>query len=246
MRPRGIGPLVLALLLGVLPGDLHAGPAHAAPVGRVERVTLTRAEHGAEIVIRTSRPLRYESTVIDTPPRLVLDFHEAVFAWRDGPLRPGAGAISEVRGSQFRAGVARIVVALGRVVPHVLESTPDGLRIVFRAPAAAAPSASARASDTPPVPTGARASAPAGVPLLYGIVLRGEDSVAYMVDPQTRRVTGFKRGDTIGAGVLERIEERHVTVRLPSGPVAIRVDAPKPGGAVAAPVITIAPDAGAR
>ena len=68
MRPRGIGPLVLALLLGVLPGDLRAPPAHAAPVGRVERVTLTRAEHGAEIVIRTSRPLRYESAVIDTPP----------------------------------------------------------------------------------------------------------------------------------------------------------------------------------
>lgn len=237
--------LGLGLLLGVLPGVLRAPEAHASPVGRVEQVTLTRGEHGPEIVIHTSRPLRYESALIDTPPRLVLDFHEAVFAWRDGPLRPGAGPVREVRGSQFRVGVARVVVALGRVVPHVLESTPAGLRIVFREPVTAAPPASARPALTPPVPTAPRAAS-AAVPLLYGIVLRGEDSVAYMEDPRTRRVTGFKRGDTVGAGVLERIEERHVTVRLPSGPVDIRVDAPKPGGTVLAPVITVAPGAGAR
>jgi hypothetical protein len=245
MRSRCVA-LGLGLCLGVLPGALRAPEAHASPEGRVEQVTLTRGEHGSEIVIRTSRPLRYESAVIDTPPRLVLDFHEAVFAWRDGPLRPGAGPVREVRGSQFRAGVARVVVALGRVVPHVVESTPAGLRIVFRAPVTAAPSASARAALTPPVPTPPRVAAPAAVPLLYGIVLRGEDSVAYMEDPRTRRITGFKRGDPVGAGVLERIEERHVTVRLPSGPVDIRVDAPKPGGTVPAPVITVAPGAGAR
>jgi len=229
--------LSVLLVLPLAAGAPLAGAA--ATPGRVEQVTVSSGEHGPEILIRTSRPLRYRSRVIDTPHRLVVDFEEARFAWRDGPFRPESGPITEVRGSQFRAGVARIVVALGHAVPHSIDGTPDGLRIVFRLPETGAPSAAARAPAAPPAAAPGSPPAKAARPILYGIVLRGEDSIAYMEDPRTRRVTGFKRGDTVGDGVIEVIEERHVAVRLPSGLVEIRVDEPKPGAA--APVIQVRP-----
>ena len=233
-------------LLVVLP--LGAGAplaAVASTPGRVEQVTVSSGEHGPEIQIRTSRPLRYRSQVIvGTPQRLVLDFEEARFAWRDSPLRPESGPVAEIRGSQFRAGVARIVIALEQALPHIIDGTPDGLRVVIRLPETGAPSAAPHGRVAPPTSAPAPTRETTTRPILHGIVLRGEDSIAYMEDPRTRRVTGFKLGDAVGDGVLEVIEERQVVVRMPSGLVEIRVDEPKAGAA--APVIQVTPGAARR
>lgn len=244
-----IACVALSVLVAAWAAAPAATGAGAATVGRVEQVTLTRDAHGAVVVVRTSRPLRYRTEVLTSPSRLVLDFDEARFAWRGGPLRPDSGPIVEIRGSQFRATVARVVVALGRAVPHRIVSTPDGLRIAFASPPDSAPGAPAEpvASAAPRAAAGPVAAAPrrepASRPILYGIVLRGEDSVAYMEDPRTGRVSGFKRGDRVGAGVLATIEERHVTIQAPSGAVQIRVDDPKPGGGPPAPRIEVGPGA---
>lgn len=242
MRFVDVARLTVSLLVAswlTVPVAVGAGPAAA---GQVEQVTLTSDEHGPVVLIRTSRPLRYRSQLLASPPRLVVDFEDARFAWRGGPLQPGSGPIVAVRGSQFRSGVARVVIAMGRAVPHRFAGTPDGLRIAFPL-TPSAPSAAPRASIEPSPAAPGPGLDPAARPILYGIVLRGEDSVAYLEDPRTRRVTGFKRGDALGDGVLETIEERHVTVRMPSGPIRIRVDDPKPGQAAPARRIQIGPGA---
>lgn len=245
MWSGGLARLAVSLL--VIVPLVAPATGDAAASGRVEQVTLTRDQHGPVVVVRTSRPLRYRTNLIASPQRLVLDFEDARFAWLDGPLRPEAGPVTEIRGSQFRPGVARVVIALGRAVPHRIEGTAEGLRVAFHVIEPAAPAAAPRASIEPvtapepavaPPRTGATR---AGRPVLYGIVLRGDASVAYMEDPRTRRVTGFKLGDAVGGAVVEAIEERHVTLRTPSGAVDLRVDDPKPGPA--APRIQIGPGA---
>jgi hypothetical protein len=237
MSPGRVALLSLSVVLGVLSLAFPAPASGAA--GRVEHVTMTSGEQGREVRIRTSRPLRYRSQLIGRPQRLVLDFEEAALTWREGPLQPASGPITEVRGGQFRPGVARIVIVLARAVPHTIEGTPEGLRVVLRDPEPDTPSAAARARVEPSASAAIPAGDPAARPILFGIVLRGEDSIAYMEDPGTRRVTGFKLGDLVGGGVLEVIEERHVAIRMPAGLVEVRVDGPKPGHDATAPRLEV-------
>jgi hypothetical protein len=56
---------------------------------------------------------------------------------------------------------------------------------------------------------------------LYGVVLRDGAPIAYIEDPSTKHVTGFRTGDAVAGGTLELIAADHVVLTRPGGPVQV-------------------------
>jgi len=199
----------------------------AVPVGaQPEPTALTEAtvvdrEGAAEVWVRLSRPVRYHAELIDGPDRLVVDFEDTAYRWSARPVPVGVDPVRELRGSQFKKGVARLVIALRRPVAYTIEQDREGLRVVL-----AREGKPARAADAPPKPA-APPKLPTG-PLVYGIVILDDEASAYIFDPASREVKRYRVGDTVGEGVIEKIAERHVVLKTPRGRVELRVDAAKP------------------
>jgi hypothetical protein len=139
---------------------------------------------------------------------------------------------------------------------------PTPLPVGGRRAVAAAPAAPVL--ETPPAPPGAyqvvaarnlfspaRAEGPSAVgtaalsplvrPNLYGIVVGDNGSVAYLEDPATKRVVGYRIGDKIVGGTVQTIKADGVVIERPEGPVDVRLRDPnkpraaqgpgQPGGA---------------
>jgi len=78
---------------------------------------------------------------------------------------------------------------------------------------------------------------PAAKPNLFGIVLRDGAPVAYLEDPTTKRVAGYRLGDSVAGGTVARIGNDHVVLNRPDGDVSVRLrDPSKPRPAAPAPV----------
>lgn len=89
-------------------------------------------------------------------------------------------------------------------------------------------------SDGPATPVAA--SPAAARPYLYGVVLREGGTVAYLEDPATKRVAGYRVGDAIGGGTLRTIAADHVVIARADGELAVRLrDPSKPRPAAAPP-----------
>lgn len=63
-------------------------------------------------------------------------------------------------------------------------------------------------------------------PILHGVVIDGATRLAYLEDPITKRVFGYKTGDTVGGGHLEEIEEDRVVIKRPDGPLEVKLRDP--------------------
>jgi fused signal recognition particle receptor len=90
-------------------------------------------------------------------------------------------------------------------------------------------------TETPPVATTtpAAAAVPAVKPSLQGVVLRDGAPVAYLEDPTTKRVAGYRVGDSIIGGTVQTISDDHVIIARPDGRVDVRLrDPSKPRPAV--------------
>ena len=206
-------------LLGVL--LLIPGVAWAQTRSSTVALTDVTIEGGTQTVsvkVKLSGSVKPKTMLLGDPWRLVLDFPNVEFRWNRTPASVGGDLIREVRGSQFEGGVARVVVELTRQAAWVLERTPDGFRVTFP-PAAAQPPAPGRA---PPRP--ATAARPKGVPEVQGIIVRDEGAVAYIRDPQTNQVKGYRVGDKVGDAVIEKIGEREVVLTTPTGRIEVRLD----------------------
>src|SRR5262249_50829306 len=98
------------------------------------------------VFVKTSAPVRYQAELIDTPARLVIDFEDTDYAWRKTPLDIPASPLMQIRGSQYKKGVARVVVQLERKVGYAIREDDGGLAIVIptsrqaKAPVDAVPS----------------------------------------------------------------------------------------------------------
>jgi hypothetical protein len=206
--------LVFAVTLLVAAGPL--GPARAqapAPAGpsAVELTDATIVEHerAVEVWVRLTRETKYQSESMDGPDRLVLDFEDTTYRWTKVAIPVVADPVRVLRGSQFKKGVARLVIELQRKVPYTIESDREGLRIVIPK------------SDKPtPAPAGTRVLA---TPMVYGIIRLDDRAHAYIFDPATRQVRRYAEGDTLGDAVVETIAERHVVLRTPTGRVELKV-----------------------
>src|SRR5207247_1682843 len=63
-------------------------------------------------------------------------------------------------------------------------------------------------------------------PNLHGVVLRDGSPIAYLEDPQTKRIAGYRIGDPIAGGTVQTISADAVVISRPDGMVDVRLRDP--------------------
>lgn len=134
--------------------------------------------------------------------------------------------------------------------PDAPGGAPPAPRAAPRLPATAYTVVAAR-NVFSPTRTEATAAAPGGGPALavvrlnlHGVVLRDTNPIAYLEDPLTKRVAGYRVGDQIAGGTLKTIAADRVVIARPEGTVDVRLRDPlKPRPASPAPAAPVAPGA---
>jgi type IV pilus secretin PilQ/predicted competence protein len=163
--------LTSALVLLLLPIGAVAG-AQSPPGIELRDVSVTTQPDSVTIVVKTTGEVKYQAELVDRPYRLVLDFDDTSYAWRKAPMAVEAEPLKQIRGSQYRRGVARVVLELTRKVGYAIREENDGLAIVIpTAPSArladppAKPAVTAAAKPVPaPKPPAAKTSSTAAIP----------------------------------------------------------------------------------
>jgi hypothetical protein len=92
-------------------------------------------------------------------------------------------------------------------------------------------------TEAPPTPVSGAAAVPLVKPNLFGVVLREGAPIAYLEDPTTKRVAGYRVGDSIIGGTIQTISSDSVVIGRPDGKVDVRLRDPgKPRPAAGAAV----------
>src|SRR5215813_12449516 len=128
MTTRRAVVLVLGLLLAAW-GE--AAALQAAGTAKLSDITVATQPGAVTVFVKTSAPVRYQAELIDAPARLVIDFEDTDYAWRKTPLDIPASPLMQIRGSQYKKGVARVVVQLERKVGYAIREDDGGLAIVI-------------------------------------------------------------------------------------------------------------------
>ena len=131
---------------------LPTGSGAQTEPARLSDVTVSPQPDSVTVFVKTSREAQYKADLVESPNRLVIDLEDTVYAWRKTPLTVGKDPVRQVRGGQYRKGVARIVLDLTRTVGYAIREESDGLAIVIPTAAPAAPSVASSATTTPPMP----------------------------------------------------------------------------------------------
>ena len=148
MRSARIAGLVVALSLAVT--GIGSSQTADSPV-QLKDVSIDRASEGASVTVKTSGPAQYEAKLIDSPTRLVIDVSDATYGSAKSRWTSGVDPVKEVRGSQWRKGIARIVVEMTRNdVSYRIDETPDGLVVAIEGKPDTA-KANSGAADAPKV-----------------------------------------------------------------------------------------------
>ena len=151
--------ILLALLLALV-----AVPPGARGQGEVSSeltdVAIVERDAAVEVWVRLSRPAKYQAELMDSPWRLALDFEETAYRWSARATPASADPLREVRGSQYRKGVARLVLELRRKVAYTIEEDREGLRIVLPRTETVAAVITAPPRPATPTPTPAPAPPP--------------------------------------------------------------------------------------
>jgi hypothetical protein len=207
-----LAPMTAALALILVAVALVTGAGAQEPAALTD-ATVVEREGFVEVWVRLTRPSRYQAELMDSPQRLVLDFDDTAYRWSVKPVPVGPEPVRELRGSQFKRGVARLVVELRRPAAYTIERDREGLRIIFAREKAAA--------ELAPRPAPRRGGTR---PQVYGIVMLDAEAHAYIFDPAQRQVRRYRVGDTVGDAVIETIGERHVVLKTPTGRLELRVE----------------------
>ncbi len=127
MRSARIAGLVVALSLAVT--GIGSSQTADSPI-QLTDISIDRASDGASVTVKTSGPAQYEAKLIDTPTRLVIDVTGATYAPTRARWTSGVEPVKEIRASQFRKGIARVVVEMTqKTVGYHIDETPTGLVI---------------------------------------------------------------------------------------------------------------------
>ncbi|HYB71348.1 MAG TPA: secretin N-terminal domain-containing protein [Candidatus Bathyarchaeia archaeon] len=99
---------------------------------QLKDVSIDRASDGVSVTVKTSGPTQYEAKLIDSPTRLVIDLSGTAYSSTKTRWTSGVDPVKEVRGSQWRKGIARVVVEMTRNdVGYHIDETPDGLVVAI-------------------------------------------------------------------------------------------------------------------
>jgi hypothetical protein len=208
MRPISRHATVLALLL------LSASSAAAQSSVTVSEIAVAARDGNTIVAIRTSAPAAYQVARQDAPARIVVDLPDTAYQAQVAPLRPTGDAVREVRGSQHGPAAARVAIELARPSDYLVVRGRYGLGVVLLGP---------DPWHTGDV-TAAAARAAAMMPSLAGIARGVRGWVAYLEDPATRTVAGYRVGDTVADRTVEAIDGRRVILAGPAERVEMRLD----------------------
>src|SRR3989454_7436517 len=114
----------LGLMLLLLTGSL-AVAQQAPATARLSDITVATQPDAVTVFVKTSAPAKYQAELIDSPTRLVIDFQDTDYAWRKTPLNVAASPLKQIRGSQYKKGVARVVVQLDRKVGYAIRRSEE-------------------------------------------------------------------------------------------------------------------------
>src|SRR5882672_5728528 len=81
-------------------------------------------------------------------------------------------------------------------------------------------------SETTGPATAGNAPALVAKPNLHGVVLREGSPIAYLEDPLTKRIAGYRVGDPIAGGTVQTISADAVVISRPDGMVDVRLRDP--------------------
>src|SRR5499425_2125591 len=232
---------MLSLLAAVTAGVGTAQIPDAAV--QVSSVSVDKVADGVAVRIKTSGPTKYQSSFIDSPNRLVIDLQGTTYTWNRPILKSDAEPVREIRSSQFRIGITRVVVELTRKVGYRIDEDPDGLAVVLE------PAGTAQA-DKPaqkPAQAKARPSTPAlasnDSPLIVPVSKPVSEPAPQALEP--------RRETRVAAPAKEPVtQEAMATVTLtplpPSEPepAPLRIAQAPPPGPPSAPGPTPAPAPG--
>src|SRR5262245_26203655 len=104
----------LLALLVMLPVPAQPEEPTVNSATELKQVAVEHQPDATIVHITTSGAARYHAEFIDSPSRLVVDLEDTVYAWRKAPLTVTESPVKEIRGSQYRRGVARLVVEFTR------------------------------------------------------------------------------------------------------------------------------------
>jgi hypothetical protein len=90
------------------------------------------------------------------------------------------------------------------------------------------------------------AATPLARPNLFGIVVRDGGSIAYLEDPVTKRIVGYRVGDKVIGGTVQTIKADSVVIERPEGPLDVRLRDPGKPRAAVTPGAPGAPQFGAQ
>jgi len=95
-----------------------------------------------------------------------------------------------------------------------------------------------RSETTGPATAGSAPQALIAKPNLHGVVLREGSPIAYLEDPLTKRIAGYRVGDPIAGGTVQTISADAVVISRPDGMVDVRLrDPSKPRPAAPAQAV---------
>jgi len=149
--------LAVTLIMLLLPIGAGAD-VQSAPGTQLRDVRVTTQADSVTVVVKTTGETKYQADLVDSPYRLVLDFDDTSYGWRKTPLKVEAEPVKQIRGSQYRRGVARVVLELTRKVGYAIREERDGLAIVIPTAAIAA------SADSPAQPASRKPASSATTP----------------------------------------------------------------------------------
>src|SRR5881628_2509277 len=120
---------LLALLI-VLPALTVAEEPTLTSAAELKEVAVEHQPDATIVHITTSGAAKYHAEFMDSPSRLVVDLEDTVYAWRKAPLPVTEAPVKQIRGAQYRKGIARLVIEFTRKVGYAIREDEDGLTIV--------------------------------------------------------------------------------------------------------------------
>jgi type IV pilus assembly protein PilQ len=153
-KTLGAGLLILAVVSFAAIGFAQTADAPA----RLKAVKVSELPQGLTVLLEASGPLRYQARLIDSPARIIIDM-DGTYAAPKARWSPTPEPIREIRGSQWKAGTARVVVELTRRVSYHIEESATGLTLTLEA-SRAERGEQAKAEAPKSLPTSAGASRP--------------------------------------------------------------------------------------
>jgi OMF family outer membrane factor len=162
---RSIWPLAAIV---ALPAVAFGGGRSAPPITRLTEVTAVTDGPTAGLQIRAVGSLKYRARWLDHPRRLVLDFDDATHQLRNMPLDFSGPPLKQIRASQYREKVVRVVLEFAGPVRYAIRKEGGGLFVVITPVAQEPPTdrrtiiETDRLSEPRDTPVAGMAAAPAG------------------------------------------------------------------------------------